>query len=190
MAGSFQGISPEIIELIRALAGGGSGITPLITGSGFGRFAQDIEQLSGAASGDKTQANIEQGLTGRSATPTPVAPAPRPSAPMMPQAMPSPTGNTGLSIIPLLAIGKTLSLLKSGVMPPTFSTITNPAIAPAGSTIPAIAVPGMTAGPPAPGAAAAPAAAATSGPPSPPVPFASCYSNQATPGSPLPSGIA
>jgi hypothetical protein len=48
---------------------------------------------------------------------------------------------------------------------PSFSTINNPAVAPAGSTIPAITVPGMAAGPPAPGAAAvAPAAPAASSP--------------------------
>jgi cytoskeleton protein RodZ len=184
MAGSFPNIDPNIMSLLMqgsADGGGSSGITPFIAGMGFDRFAQTIKKLHGLAGGNKTDANVETGLLSTPATPTG---APRPTAPIAQAApAPSPTGGN-----PLLSLSKILPLLQSGAAPAnkTFA-ITNPAVAPAGSTTPALAVPGMAAGP-----AAGPAAAATGGaPPNPsPVPFADYFRNQAAGGGPLPAGIA
>jgi hypothetical protein len=187
MADSFQNVSPDIMQMIQSMAGdggspGGAGshVTAFAAGMGFTKFADTIKKLHGLAGGNKTDANVETGLLSTPATPTG---APRPTAPIAQAApAPSPTGN------PLLSLARILPLLQSGTTPASKTlAITNPAVAPAGSTTPALAVPGMSAGP-----AAGPAAAATGGaPPNPsPVPFADYFRNQASGGGPLPAGVA
>jgi hypothetical protein len=120
MAASFSGVSPEIIKvvasglgkrsrllkLLQDLASGG-GVTPFVSGGGFDRFVSTINQLHSFAGGNKTQANVEQGLTSRPATPVGYDTASA-DEPMMSAAMPPPTGN------PLSAIGQIMPLIKAG----------------------------------------------------------------------------
>jgi hypothetical protein len=112
MAASFSGVSPGIIKLLQDLAGGG-GVPPFVSGGGFNRFASTINQLHSFAGGDKTQANVEQGLTSRPATPVGHGTASA-DEPMMSAAMPPPTGN------PLSAIGQIMPLLKAGRGAPSY----------------------------------------------------------------------
>lgn len=124
MAAGIPSIDPSAMQFIRSLqapqgpAGitGGSGgmgmMMPFLAGLGFREFAGNIKKLADLAGGNRTQQNMERGLTGKN--PNPVM-AGHPS-PVQPMGAPAPMANASAPAIAAPSAG-------AGVLPAALASL-------------------------------------------------------------------